>query len=155
MGWFGHIWRLSYANVTPNDTFQFKHLQYMIHIFIVCCSTLSVIHAGWLPCWGRSLPVRHEASKKWSVFVCPIGGTLPPPCCHPCSLMSLSVRPCTLETKHAWPASWKFCPILLWFFARLTSVVLFSNFKLCLPRLLRSAQPFVRPRTALHNFLSN
>lgn len=41
-------------------------------------------------------------SKKWSVFVCPIGGTLPPPCCPPViprSLMYLSVCPCKLETK--------------------------------------------------------
>lgn len=43
-------------------------------------------------------------SEKWSLFVCPIGGTLHPPC----SLMSLSVALCALETNQVWPVFWRF-----------------------------------------------
>ena len=50
-------------------------------------------------------------SWEWSVFVCPIGGTLPPPCCPLSSL--LSHVPGKLKTKHVRAVSWKFCVFLL------------------------------------------
>lgn len=40
----------------------------------------------YLKCIGGFL--WSDMSKKWSVFVCPIGGTLPPPCCPLSSLFS-------------------------------------------------------------------